>query len=366
MKDSIRWRVLASGAVALLALSACGSSGHPPDSSTGQGGPEKDSAAAVEKFYSENDVRFISGGGPGGGAYGYAELIARFMGKYIPGNPRVTVEGRPGAGTMINANQLFNKDPQDGTVLGNIHANLMIAEASGIEQAKFSFKKFGIVGSPDNAFLACGAHKRSGITDIQQLIDGKELIVGASQPGSGNHDTPAVLNEVLGTKFHIIPGYDAGGGPIQLAIERREVDGGCGTFSTFQTAFSEMIDNGTMKLLVTIGKTPSNHPWLKDVPRAEDLADTDEGKALLNLVGTPTSVNWPVVTPPNVPKERLEALRTALMQTLKDPKFLVEAAKADLTISPQDHEAVLAAFDKVLATPQDVLDRFTKLTTAKK
>jgi tripartite-type tricarboxylate transporter receptor subunit TctC len=321
-----------------------------------------DAMAEVAAFYSENPIRVVSGGGPGGGAYAYTELVGRYIGKYIPGNPEVVVEARPGAGTMINANEIANTEPNDGTVFGTIHANMIIAEALQDEQARFSFLDYGVIGAVDNAYLACGAHSRSGITDVQQLIDGETLTVGASRPGAGNHDTPAALNAAIGTNFDIITGYDAGGGPILLAIERNEVDGGCGTASTFEVAFRDLIDAGDMTVLVTIGDIPSDNPILANSKRAEDLVSNDADRALLDLVSAPAAVAWPFVMPPGVPQERLDAVREAFIQTLNDEEFLAAAEQANLVISPRTYQDVLDVVDRVLATDQDVLDRFSRIS----
>lgn len=318
--------------------------------------------SAVADFYAENQVRVVSGGGPGGGAYAYTELVARHIGDHIPGNPEVVVEARPGAGTMINANEIANTEPNDGTVFGTIHSNMILAEALGDEQAQFSFLDYGVIGAVDSAYLACGAHSRTGITEVNQLIDGETLTVGASRPGSGNHDTPAALNAAIGTGFDVITGYDAGGGPIALAIEREEVDGGCGTASTFEVAFRDMIDGDNMQILVTIGEVPADNPILEGSQRAEDIAGNDADLALLDLVSAPASVAWPFVMPAGVPQERVDAVREAFLQTLEDPEFLASAEQANLVIAPQSHEDILAVVDRVLGADQEVLDRFASIS----
>ncbi|MDF1598121.1 MAG: hypothetical protein P1T08_18790 [Acidimicrobiia bacterium] len=318
---------------------------EPATTTTSTTSPDEAMEAEVAAFYSDNDIHLMSGGGVGGGAYTYTELVGRYIGQYIPGNPEVIVEARPGAGTMINAIALFNTDEKDGTFFGTTHANMMLAEATGIEEAKFSFLEFGVIGAVDSAYLACGALESSGITDIQQLIDGGEtLLVGASQPGSGNHDTPAALNAAIGSHFEIISGYDSGGGPILLAMERGEVDGGCGTASTFEVAFRDLMEDGSMKILVTIGDTPEGNPFLEGVPHAEDLALSEDDLALLKVVAAPAAVAWPFVMPPGVPPERLAAVQKAFAMTLQDPDFLADAAQANLAINYQSPEAVLSVF----------------------
>lgn len=373
MRRSSLWILVT---VVSLVLAACGGGSEPstttsaaPTSTQESAGPSEstttttDPTEAVAEFYSGKTVRFISGGGAGAGAGTYADLIGAHLGKYIPGNPTVVVEYRPGAGTMLSANALFNTDPRDGTVIGNFHANMMVADASGVEEVQFKFDEFGIIGSPDAAFLACGAHARSGITDINQIISGgQKLIVGASGPGAGNHDTPAALNAAIGSNFEIISGYEAGGGPIRLAIERNEIDGGCGVFSTFEVAFRELMESGDMKILVTIGNRPDDHPWLQGVPRAEDLAVDADASALLELVGAPSAVNWPTATPPGVPQERLDALRKAFLDVFSDPELRAAAETANLGINVQDYEAVLAVWEGVNATPPSVFERFQEIS----
>ena len=299
--------------------------------------PAMASAQTPAEFYKGKTVDLMVGYSAGGGYDVYARMIARYIGKHIPGNPTVIVKNLDGAGSLRLANALYNSLPKDGTVFGTVARGAAFDPLLGNKAAQFDASKFSWVGSANDEVSVCVAWNTSGVTKIEDTFE-KELVVGGTGPSADTDQFPRIVNGVLGTKMKIVTGYP-GGNDVSLAMERGEVQGRCGwSWSSVISTRKDWYD--TKKINVLVQMSLQKHPDLPNVPLILDLAKTPEQKQILTLVFARQALGRPYVAPPGVPADRLEALRKAFMDTMKDPEFRAEADKAQLEITPISGEAI--------------------------
>jgi len=288
-------------------------------------------AETPAEFYKGKTVDLMVGYSAGGGYDVYARMIARYLGKHIPGNPTVVVKNLDGAGSLRLANALYNQLPKDGTVLGTVARGAAFDPLLGNKAAQFDASKFSWIGSANDEVSVCVAWNTSGITKIEDTFN-KELVVGGTGPSADTDQFPRIVNGVVGTKMRIVTGYP-GGNDISLAMERGEVQGRCGwSWSSVVATRKEWYDSKKIHVLVQLAL--QKHPDLPNVPLILDLAKTPEQKQILTLVFARQALGRPYLAPPGVPADRVEALRKAFMDTMKDPEFKAEAEKAQLEITP--------------------------------
>jgi len=294
-------------------------------------------AQTPAEFYKGKTVDLMVGYSAGGGYDVYARMIARYIGKHIPGNPTVVVKNLDGAGSLRLANALYNQLPKDGTVFGTVARGAAFDPLLGNKAAQFDASKFTWIGSANDEVSVCVAWHTSGVTKIEDTFD-KELVVGGTGPTADTDQFPRIANGVLGTKMKIVTGYP-GGNDVSLAMERGEVQGRCGwSWSSVIATRKDWYDSKKIHVLVQMSL--AKHPDLPNVPLILDLAKTPEQKQILTLVFARQALGRPYMAPPGVPQDRAEALRKAFMDTMKDPEFLAEADKAKLEITPIDGEKV--------------------------
>jgi tripartite-type tricarboxylate transporter receptor subunit TctC len=311
-------------------------------------------AQSVADFYKGKTVELLIGYSGGGGYDVYARLLARHMGRHIPGNPTIVPRNMPGAGSLVLANWLYNVAPKDGTAFGIIGRGTGFDPMLGIEAAKFDPTKYLWIGSMNNEVSVCVSWHTSGVTKYEQLLE-KELVVGGTGPSADTDQFPRITNAVLGTKFRIISGYP-GGNDISLAMERGEVGGRCGwswssVISTRMNWFKEKKVHVLMQLAL------EKHDDLPDVPLVVDLAKGDEQRATLRVIFARQALGRPFLGPPGVPQDRAAALQKAFMDTMKDKTFLAEAEKGKLEITPLSGPAVQKIIQDSAATNPAVLKK---------
>ena len=316
--------------------------------------PSGTHAQSVADFYKGKTVELLIGYSGGGGYDVYARLLARHMGKHIPGNPTIVPRNMPGAGSLVLANWLYNIAPKDGTAIGMIGRGTPFDPMLGIEAAKFDPTKYLWLGSMNNEVSVCVSWHTSGVTKYEQLLQ-KELVVGGTGPSADTDQFPRITNAVLGTKFRIISGYP-GGNDISLAMERGEVGGRCGwswssVISTRMNWFKEKKVHVLMQLAL------EKHDDLPNVPLVVDLAKTDEQKATLRLIFARQALGRPLLGPPGIPQDRAAALQKAFTDTMKDKAFLAEAEKAKLEITPIGGAAVQKIIADSAKTDPAILKR---------
>jgi tripartite-type tricarboxylate transporter receptor subunit TctC len=309
-------------------------------------------AQAPAEFYKGRTVELYIGYSVGGGYDVYARLLARHMGRHIPGNPVIAPKNMPGAGSLTLANWLYGAAARDGSVFGTIGRGIAFDPLLGTQGTKFTATELGWLGSANDEVSVCAAWGKSGITKFEDLY-ARQVFVGGTGAGADTDLFPKVMNNILGTKMKLVTGYP-GGNDITLAMQRGEVEARCGwSWSSIKSGHMNWVKDGTIKLLAQLSL--SKHPDLPDVPLIMDLVKTPEQRAILRLVFARQVMGRPFLAPPGLPPERLALLRRAFMETMKDPAFLAEAQKIKLEITPVDGEAVQKLVAEIYATPPDIV-----------
>ncbi|TMA13784.1 MAG: hypothetical protein E6J89_00305 [Deltaproteobacteria bacterium] len=257
------------------------------------------------------------------------------MGKHIAGNPTFVVENMPGAGFLISANYMYKVAKPDGLTIGHFIGGLFLQQLLGKEGIEFDARKFEYIGVPAQDNYAIGISKATGITSMEQWLASKTVIkLGGVGVGSATDDIPKVLKEAIGLPTQIVSGYK-GTADVRLAFASGEVQGVCNAWESFKSTWRKELDSG--ELIVVVLTTAKPHPELPKVPLAISFAKTETGQKLIRaLVHSVGPTARPYVLPPGTPKERVEILRKAFMETMKDTEFLAEAKKANLDINPLD------------------------------
>ena len=331
-----------------LVATACGGGGTPTPTTAATGAAATATAdpnAAVAAFYGGKTIRVIVGLEAGGGFDTTARLLARHMGKYIPGNPTLVVENMVGAGSRVAANWLYEVGEKDGTVFGVFNENQVLQQVLGGADIKFDAKKFSWLGSTFSATIVCIARKDSGFTKVQDLSGSKQFIAGSTGPGSNTGDFPQVLRTALGAYIKVVGGYNGTTG-ISGAVDSGEVNGGCWTWESMSVTQGQNLKDGVMIPLVQQGDEKIKD--LPNVPLAEDIATTAVNKALVKAITAPSVISKSFTAPPGVPADRLKALREAFVKAWKDPAMIEEATKAKIDIAPKDGAAVEKIVNELL------------------
>ncbi len=307
----------------------------------------------VAAFYKGKTVRLVVGIGVGSGYDINARLLARHMPKHIPGNPTVIVQNQPGAGSLTMTNQLYAAGPFDGTVFGASFNGLPTTPLLQPTGARFDAVKLNWVGSTNRETQAMYVWHTASLQTLDDLKT-KEFIVGAQAPGSTQYDYPVLARELFGWKTKVITGYEATP-KIHLAMERGEVHGTWANWSTLKAIASQWLEEKKVRILAQWALR--KHAEMPDVPIILDLATTDAQKQALQLALARLEFGRPFFLPPNVPAERVAAIRRAFDATMKDPEFLAEAEKLKIEVDPLTGEQVAALIVDIYKTPADTVAR---------
>ena len=315
-------------------------------------------AQSPAEFYKGKNIDLLIGYSVGGGYDLYARVLARHLGKYIPGNPTVLPKNMEGAGSLRLANWLYNVAAKDGSAIGIIGRGTGFDTLLGNKSAQFEAPKFTWIGSANNEVSICVAWHTTGITKFEDMLN-KELVVGGTSASADTDQFPRITNGVLGTKMRVITGYP-GGNEVGLAMERGEVQGRCGwSWSSVKSTHQQWYDQKKFHILVQLAL--SKHPELPNVPLIIDLAKTDEQRQILKLIFARQVMGRPFLAPPGIPAERAAVLRKAFMDTMKDKDFLVEAEKAQMEITPVPGEQIERLVREIYATPPDIVQKAAAL-----
>jgi tripartite-type tricarboxylate transporter receptor subunit TctC len=319
-------------------------------------------AQGAAAFYKGKSVDLYIGYSAGGAYDLYARMIARHIGKHIPGNPTVLPRNMEGAGSLRLANWLYNVAPKDGTALGTIGRGTGFDPLLGNKAAQFDAAKFTWIGSANNEVSVCVAWNGSGITRFEDLKT-RELVVGGTSSSADTDQFPKIVNGVLGTKMKVVTGYP-GGNEVGLAMERGEVQGRCGwSWSSVKSTHQKWIDEKKFNILVQLAL--DKHPDLPHVPLVIDLAKSEEQQRILRLIFARQVMGRPFLAPPGVPPERTAALRKAFMDTMADKEFLADTEKAQLEITPVPGDRVEQLVKDIYATPKELADKAASLIARK-
>ena len=304
----------------------------------------------VADFYQGKTVNVLIGVGVGGEYDIQARLVARHIGKHIPGHPTVVPQNMTGAGGLKMLNYLYTVAARDGTLIGMIQNAFPALQAVGMPGVQFDAGKMHWIGSIAPAVETMAVWHTTGIKTIDDARK-RETVAGASARGAITYTYPALMNELLGTRFKIVTGY-TGGNQINLAMERGEVEARNNTWSSWKATKAAWV---TEKKIVVIAQAGPRAPDL-DAPSIEDLVRNPEERQLIELVVSGTQLGRPLATNA-APPERVAALRAAYAATMKDPAFLAEAAKLGFEVNPVLGEPMQRVVEKVLATPKPIAVR---------
>jgi len=308
---------------------------------------------SVEEFYKGRNVSMVIGFSAGSGYDIYARLLARYMGRYIPGRPTIVSQNMPGAGSLRAAQYVASVAPKDGSVLGTMSRSLPVEPLIG--DAKFDGRAFTWIGNIANNNSLCATWHTTAIKTWDDMLT-KPFVLGGEGPGSDLDNFAALLKNVFGAKLKLVSGYP-GGSEVNLAVERRELDGRCGwSWDSIKSTRPEWLRDKKLNLLVVFA-----HERAADIPASVplilDKAQTDEQREIVRVHLAAQELGRPFAAPPDIPADRKAALRKAFDATMKDPDFVADALKARLEVSPLDGAAMDRVIGEVYALPADLIEK---------
>ncbi len=310
-------------------------------------------AEDVAAFYKGKQLRLVVGSAAGGGYDLFARIGARHIGHYIPGNPTTIVQNLPAAGGIVMVNQLFAQGPKDGTAIG-VPINGIPTAPMLMSGPQYDSSKLIWVGSTNREAYVAYVWHTVPIKSITELAE-KELTVGATTPGTSMVDFPLLINDVLGYKFKIVRGY-GGTSQVDLAIERGELQGnGALGWASLKARQQHWIDDKLVRVLAQYGL--QRYPELPEVPTMLEFAKSEPDRQAMKMLFARTEYGRPYFLPPDVPAERVQALRRAFDATMKEPAFIAEAAKLQLDVSPMTGEEVQTLVGELARTPAEITAR---------
>jgi len=308
-------------------------------------------AQSVADFYRGKTVNVLIGVGVGGEYDLHARLVARHIGKHIPGNPNVVPQNMTGAGGINMANYLFTQAARDGTFIGMLGNNFPATQAVGGQGVRFDAVKFLWLGTIAPVVETMAVWSTAGVKTVDDLR-AREIVAGASGKGAITYIYPSMMNEYLGTRFKIVTGYP-GGNQINLAMERGEVQARNNTWSSWKATKPTWLRDKLINVIVQAGPRAPD----LDAPSVEELAKTPDERKLIELVTSGTYLGRPMATTPEVPADRLAALRAAYRATMADPEFRDEAAKAGFEVAPVYGEEMQTIVERIMSTPKELASR---------
>jgi tripartite-type tricarboxylate transporter receptor subunit TctC len=309
---------------------------------------------AVADFYRGKQVTIMVGFTPGGSSSLYAQGVARHMGRFLPGNPSFIVQHVPGASGLVLANNLYNTVPRDGTAFGITGRTAPIEPLLGQANAKFDGRRFSWIGTANVEYTTCIAWHTAPVKTLADAMT-TELIVGGSGADATEVIFPKAANKLAGTKFKVVLGYP-GSTELLIAMERGETQGFCGIGWTFvKLRKGDWLRDKKINILFQMAL--NKHPEILNVPAIIDHARTADDRKVFEFLFAPQEMGRPFFAPPDVPADRLAALRRAFELTLKDPQFLADAEKMGVEVQHVGGAAIQALLEKIYASPKEIIDR---------
>jgi tripartite-type tricarboxylate transporter receptor subunit TctC len=310
-------------------------------------------AAAAQSNFGGKTITIIVGYKPGGGYDATARMLARHLPQHIPGKPTVIVQNMPGGNSIIAANHMYNAAKPDGLTIGTFNRNLPIAQLTKVAGVKFDITKFAWIGSAANETTILAIRDDLPYKNFEELRKAKEpVVIGSTGPGANTYDFPLLLKDLLGVNFKIVSGYSSSA-DIMLAVERKEVDGRAGSYSSIKT----FIDR---KLVRPVIRARSSDKNLEQLPLDESFAPNPRAKAIMALRSAPEQIARPYVLPPKTPDEIVKTLSDAFAATIKDPATQAEAKKTQQDLEYTSGEEAQKILKEVLTQPKDIVDEFSK------
>jgi tripartite-type tricarboxylate transporter receptor subunit TctC len=337
-----RRRQLAAAAVALLALAP---PARPAIAQDAQPAP------SAQAFYGGKTIKLIVGLPPGGGADAYARLVQRHLGRHIAGTPAILIQNMPGAGSLRSVMAL-NASPEDGTVMAHFSSGLLTEAITSSERVKVDFRKFSWIGNVSEDVRVCYLRSASGVRDWQDMLARKEVVFGATAQGNaGNVDT-ALLRNLFGVKLKQVSGY-AGSADKRLAVEKGEIDGDCGGWTSVP---DDWLRDRKINVMVRLSPTLVDG-MDRNIPFGGDLVRDASERRIYDFLTAPERLGRLFMVSGAVAAERVAALRAAFDAMVVDPAFLAEARQLRLLVTPMPAAEVLRHVGELYSTPADVLAR---------
>ena len=314
-------------------------------------------AVAQAPSLAGKNVTMLIGFGPGGGYDAWGRVVARHVGRHLPGTPNVVPQNMPGGGSFNAANHIYTVAPKDGTVLGIIARDAALGPLTGAAGARFDPLKISWIGTPTTETNVCIATDRAKVKTVKDLYE-HELIIGNTGVGTGTYSYPKALNGLLGTKFKLISGFPSST-DVFLAMERSEVDGICESLDSVIGKRPDWIATKKVNVLFQGGAEPN--PELKEVPFVVDLARNAGEKQAIEFLYAGQGIGRPFVAPPDLPADRLKMLRDAFNATMQDAEFIADVKKQKLDLAPEDGEHLAALIKRIYATPKPIVAKIGEL-----
>jgi tripartite-type tricarboxylate transporter receptor subunit TctC len=293
--------------------------------------------ATTHQFFKDKTVRIAVGASAGGAFDAYGRIVSRHLGKHIPGSPVVVVENVTGAGGLILANQIYKTTKPDGLTIATFNGGLLMGQVLGRPGIEFDARKFEYLGVPAKFDSVCAFSKASGISSFERWKAAKTAVkVGGTAPGSNLVDIPRVLTAVFGLPTQVITGYK-GFSEVRLAVDGGELAGACGGWDGIKLLWGKQIEAGDVAVVMQTRSRPL--PGLPKVPLIIDLANNDEDRQLIEVgIQYPALLSLTYALPPATPKDRLQLLRKAFLDTVTSSDFLADTQKSKLNVDPAPGE----------------------------
>jgi tripartite-type tricarboxylate transporter receptor subunit TctC len=316
---------------------------------------------AQANFYQGKTITMVVSSTAGGGYDLWARLMARYIGKYIPGNPTIVVQNMPGAGNIIGANYVYGIAKPDGLTLGAVNPALYFDQLVGRSEVKFDWAKFNWIGSPEKNDIVYYMRADQPLKSVEDLRSAKEPAkCGSTGTGSTGHYIPRLLEETLGIKTQIVSGYP-GASDIELAIERGEVFCWSPLLATYfgREPYRRWHKSGYVRVMLQTGA--KRDPRLKDTPTLNELMQqyktSEAGRGLAKVILTAATLGRPIGAAPGTPADRVKILRDAYAKAIADPDLLGEAAKQGWEVDPTKGEELQSLSMEVIAQPREIIER---------
>jgi tripartite-type tricarboxylate transporter receptor subunit TctC len=314
-------------------------------------------AQDVAEFYKGKTVSLVIGARPGSETDAYARLIGRHLGRFIPGNPKVAPSGMPGSSGHVAATHIYAAAAKDGTAIGAVLPETITEPLwFGMGKVQHDPGKFAYLGSANSESYNCFIRSESPIRSLRDAVANVVTVAATAEHGA-TRDEPALLNNLLGTKFRVADNY-AGTAEILRAIENSEVDGVCGvSFGSMEAQRPDWIAKGVVRILVQENVKGATLANKMGAPRATDFARSGADREVMALAYAQQEFGRPYILPPDTPAERVGTLRQAFMNALREKQLLDEARTARLEVNPLSGEDVAALVGKLYATPPPLVER---------
>jgi hypothetical protein len=309
-------------------------------------------ATADDTFYAGRTLRLIVGLPAGGGADAYARLLQRYLARHVPGTPAVVVQNLPGAGSLKSVLSLDNAAPDDGTTIVTFSAGLVTEALTTPERIRVDFRNYGFIGSVSEDVRVCYVRSASGVSSWPDLLARSDVIFGASAPGAAGTADIAMLRNLFGARIKQVQGY-AGSAAKRLAIEKGEIDGECGGFTSMP---DDWLRDRKVVILLRLLRTlvPGLDPT---VPYAGDLLSNERDRQVYDFLAAPGKLGRLFMVSGRVPADRVAVLRAAFDATVADGAFRNEAQKLRLLVAPVTGGEIARQIGNIVTTPADIVAR---------